>query len=198
MLPSSALPQETCASVEDGELAADMNVLDIVTPGLSTNQTQPDPVTDSHFIIMHNLTTYQAFVAISEVLGLTCLQCPGFGIRTAAANLPAPIVPTLQQQIVPHMTYVDMLPWSALRDRLLQSLGAINEAEFTRDMLQGDLRVWGSTPWDPMAWEVGPGFAARWWFLIDDSIIRTSNFWRAQRGESPLPTSSLKSSSPVM
>jgi hypothetical protein len=147
---------------------------------------------------MHNMTTFQAFVAISQVLDLTCLQNPGFGIRAAAANLPAPIAPTLQQQIVPHLTYVDMLPWSSLRDRLLQSLGVINEAEFTRDMLQADLKVWGSTPWDPMAWEVGPEFAARWWFLIDDSIIRTSNFWRAQRGEAPLPASLLKSSSPVM
>jgi hypothetical protein len=78
----------------------------------------------------------------------------GFNICALASNLPPPIAPTLQQQIVPHAPYVDMLPWSSLRDRTLNSPTAINESEFVLDM--AELKVWGSTPWDPMGWEVGP------------------------------------------
>ncbi|KAH8895588.1 NAD(P)-binding protein [Thozetella sp. PMI_491] len=178
--------------------AADTHAVGSLVPAAFPRPAHPDPVADNHFIIMHGMATAQAFAAIAQALDLDCIDETGFCIRTPAANLPTPIAPTLQQQLVPHKPYVDMLPWSLLRDRLLQSLGVINEAEFIRDMLQADLKVWGSTPWDPMAWEVGPSFAARWWFLMDDSIIRTSNFWRAQRGEAPLSVSLFKSSGPVI
>ena len=94
------------------------------------------------------------------------------------------MAPTFKQQIVPHKTYVDTLPWPSLRDRILNSPSALNEQEFLTDVAL--LKVWGSMPWDPMAWEVGPEFAKKWWFLMDEGIIRTSNFWRAQRGEAPL------------
>jgi hypothetical protein len=53
-------------------------------------------------------------------------------------------------------------------------------------MVSGDLKVWGSTPWDTLAWEVGPEFARKWWFLMDNEILRASNFWRRQRGEQDL------------
>jgi hypothetical protein len=65
----------------------------------------------------------------------------------------------------------------------LNSPTAINDLEFLQDMASGDLKVWGSTPWDPRGWEIGPEFARKWWFLMDDGIIQTSNFWRSQRGE---------------
>jgi hypothetical protein len=69
---------------------------------------------------------------------------------------------------------------------MLNSPTAINDLEFVSDMGFSDLKVWGSTPWDPAGWEVGPEFARKWWFLIDDGIIHTTNFWRSQRGEEPL------------
>ena len=146
----------------------------------------PDPATDNHFIVMPCMTTYAAFMCIAEVLKLACMQDTGFNIGASPNTLPSPIAPTIQQLIVPHGPYVDMLPWSSLRDRILNSPMAINEAEFIQDMATGDLKVWGSTPWEPMAWEVGPEFARKWWFLMDDGILRTTNFWRSQRGEEAL------------
>ena len=36
------------------------------------------------------------------------------------------------------------------------------------------------------AWEVKPSFAMKWWWLLDQEIIKASNFWRGERGEEPL------------
>ncbi|KAL9616155.1 MAG: hypothetical protein Q9160_008935 [Pyrenula sp. 1 TL-2023] len=144
------------------------------------------PPIDDRFIVMNNMTTHAAFMCIANMLGLACMGDPGFAIRALASALPSAIAPTLQQQIVPHKPYVDMLPWASLRDRILNSPEAINEAEFIKDMACSDLKVWGSMPWDPMGWEVGPEFARKWWFLMDESIMRTTNFWRGQRGEEAL------------
>jgi hypothetical protein len=114
--------------------------------------------------------------------------CDGFNIRAPICNLPQTIVPTLQQQIIPHKPYVDLLPWPSLRDRVLNSLTVINEQEFVMDLVS--LKVWGTTPWDPMGWEVAPDFAKKWWFLMDEGIMHSTNFWRAQQGEVPLTLTS--------
>jgi hypothetical protein len=156
------------------------------------DQVSPDPTIDNHFIVMHGVTTHAAFLRIAEILQLACMQDSGFNINAPTCTLPPDIAPTLQQQIVPHKPYVDMLPWSSLRDRMLNSLMAINEVEFLLDMASGDLKVWGSTPWDPMGWEVGPNFARKWWFLMDDGIMHTTNFWRGQRGEEGLVLASFQ------
>jgi hypothetical protein len=49
-----------------------------------------------------------------------------------------------------------------------------------------EVKIWGSMPWDPTGWELGSEFAQKWWFLLDEGIIRTSNFWRCQRGDDML------------
>jgi len=54
-------------------------------------------------------------------------------------------------------------------------------------MASKEIKVWGASSWDPIGWEISPGFAKKWWFLIDDGILQTANFWRSQRGEEPLP-----------
>ena len=162
-----------------------MNLSIFSSPILGTPQDQLslDPTTDNHFIVIHSMNTYSAFLCIADILKLACAQDSGFNIGALACTLPPPIAPTLQQQIVPHKPYVDMLPWPSLRDRILNSPTAINDLEFLHDMESGDLKIWGSTPWDPMGWEIGPEFARKWWFLMDDGIMHTSNFWRRQRGE---------------
>ncbi|RDW66678.1 hypothetical protein BP5796_09427 [Coleophoma crateriformis] len=154
------------------------------TPMTFTGNLSPDPKVDSHFIVMPSMTACSAFTCIVHALDLTCAEGSGFNIRALPGTLPPALVPTLQQQLVPHQPYVDMLPWSSLRDRMLSSAQVINELEFVSDM--PSLRVWGSTPWDPMGWEITPEFARKWWFLMDDGIMHTTNFWRSQRGEEAL------------
>jgi hypothetical protein len=157
-----------------------------------------NPATDTHFIVIQSMATWAALECISNLLKLDCGQNTGFNIR--ATEVPPSLAPTLQQQIVPHSPWVDMLPWISLRDRILSSLTVINEQEFVLDM--ADLKIWGSTPWgksapmisdivilsfvDPIGWEVTAEFANKWWFLIDDSVLQGTNFWRSQRGEQAL------------
>jgi hypothetical protein len=161
-----------------------MNPLSSSVSGNFQRNVSTDPTTDNHFIVMHSMTTAAAFACIANVLELSCMQDTGFNIRALTCNLPSAIAPTSKQQIVPHKPYVDMLPWSSLRDRILNSLMAINEIELVMDM--DSLKVWGSTPWDPMGWEFPPEFVRKWWFLMDEGIINATNFWRAQRGENAL------------
>jgi hypothetical protein len=129
------------------------------------------------------MKTWEAFDRIAHLLELDCLRGTGFNIRTQSP--PPSLTPTLQQLIIPHKPYIDMLPWCLLRDRILSSISAINEVEFVQDM-SSDLKVWGSTPYDPVGWEMSAEFARKWWFLIDDAMIQATNFWRVQRGEEAL------------
>lgn len=141
-------------------------------------------LSDSNFTVLQALTPQAAFLEIVRMLVLDCKQSSGFNI--GAASIPPSIAPTVQQQLVPHKPYIDMLPWPSVRDRILRSMTAINEAEFIQDMGSEELKVWGRAPWDQMSWEVGPNFAHKWWFLMDEKIISITNFWRSQRGDEPV------------
>jgi hypothetical protein len=37
-----------------------------------------------------------------------------------------------------------------------------------------------------MSWEIDETFARKWWFLMDETVLASTNFWRAQRGDIPL------------
>ncbi|PTD09329.1 putative oxidoreductase [Fusarium culmorum] len=168
-------------SPDQGQSFAQHDLNTVVVDTLGTS-----PLADSHFIILADMTACAALAVIAECLNLDCQPRPGFHIKALFLELPSAIAPTDLQKLVPHKPYLDMLPWASLRDKLLQSVSVINEDEFMADMRSGNLRVWGQVPWDPMGWEVTPDFARRWWFLMDAGIVRTSNFWRSQRGEPPL------------
>ncbi|KAH7411200.1 hypothetical protein BKA64DRAFT_375876 [Cadophora sp. MPI-SDFR-AT-0126] len=146
-----------------------------------------DPMRDNRFMVMQQIDLWDAFLNIASKLELACAQDSGFNIVAPVNSLPPSLVPTLQQRFVPHKPYIDMLPWPSMRDRILNSPSSINEIEFTADMASNDIKVWGATSWDPIGWEISPKFAKKWWFLIDDGILQTANFWRSQRGEEPLP-----------
>lgn len=170
-----------------------MTVAEILETSAFVSQfSSPGPMVDSHFIVLTDMTACAALAVIAQRLDLDCQLNPGFHIKALAECLPSSIAPTQLQKSVPHRSYLDMLPWASLRDRLLKSISAINEEEFMLDMRVGHLKIWGSVPWEPMGWEVGEDFAKRWWFLMDDGIIRTTNFWRSQRGERPLSLALLK------
>lgn len=78
-----------------------------------------------------------------------------------------------------------------MRYRIPASVSAVDEVEFARGMLSDRLKIWGPLPWDPMSWEFDAYMLRKWWFLIDDDMVRTTNFWRAQRGEEGLVLGSL-------
>lgn len=146
----------------------------------------PAPDTDTRFVVMQAMTTSSAFWVIGRMLELQCTQESGFNISAEISSLPPTLHPTARQQTQPHKPYIDMMPWAALRDRVLANVAVINEMEFVNDMLSESLKIWGNVPWDPMSWEFDDEVLRKWWFLMDEDIMRSTNFWRAQRGEQGL------------
>lgn len=146
--------------------------------------TVPEPTTDTSFIIMLSMNACNAMFVISEVLNLTCSQRP----RVYSPTTPGPpsLMPTHLQQTIPHHGYIDMIPFPDLRDRILETLAVINEEELCRDLQSDDWKIWGKRPWEPKSWEFAQDFVLKWWFLLDDDILRMTNFWRMQRHEEPL------------
>ncbi|SPJ78344.1 uncharacterized protein FTOL_06733 [Fusarium torulosum] len=93
-----------------------------------------------------------------------------------------------------HHPWIDLLPVAQLRDNIIQrDVDSYDEAglccAFTgRGLDQGTgVMVWRE-PWDPSGWEVTADFARTWGWVIAGcyDIFRSTNMWRAQRGERPL------------
>ena len=54
------------------------------------------------------------------------------------------------------------------------------------------MKVWGSNPWEEGAWEIGETFAVKWWFLMEEEVLRGTNIWRGLRGERRLGVEGIK------
>ena len=150
---------------------------------------------DNHFLVIPVMTALAAFRQLSIMLNISCSLEDGFHVRTPANCLPPAVAPTTTQQLIPHKTFVDALPWPSFRDKLLTSMNVINETELALDLRQ--TRIWGVAPWNPMSWEIAESFARKWWFLMDENVLASTNFWRAQRGETPLVLGELASLSGI-
>ncbi|KAH8177885.1 hypothetical protein LIA77_02967 [Sarocladium implicatum] len=173
--------------VSDNDTGTDTDLVQLQLWAASARHVfSSEPAVDSHFLVLTDMTACAALAVIAERLQLDCNLQPGFNIKALPDDLPSSIAPTSLQRSVPHLSYLDMLPWASIRDRLLASITTINQAEFMTDMRMGSLKVWGRIPWDPIGWEVSEEFAKKWWFLVDEGVIQTTNFWRSQRGEKPL------------
>lgn len=138
---------------------------------------------------MPGMTALNAFCSIAVVLDIACSFVDGFHVRAPSNTVPPPLKPTQHQQIVPHKPYIDVIPWPELRDKVLASLSMIDEDELLRGLRKSC--IWGCAPWEPMSWEIDEGFARKWWFLMDESVLASTNFWRAQRGDMPLVSAQL-------
>ncbi|KAK9376565.1 uncharacterized protein V1513DRAFT_251602 [Lipomyces chichibuensis] len=98
-------------------------------------------------------------------------------------DIPPSLYPTQLQGIVPHIQYIDAIPFASLRDSLLLQLhsGGFDEIDFCSDLLADGFRIWGNDPTQPMAWEITEEFAKKWRWLMDDSILDIAKFWSGQR-----------------
>lgn len=82
-----------------------------------------------------------------------------------------------------------------MRDNLIRAGDDLDDDELCHDLTafwdtrssNATLLVWG-TPWDPGNWEVTEDFAKKWEVFLRGcpEILRSTNSWRARRGEKPL------------
>ncbi|OJJ29881.1 hypothetical protein ASPWEDRAFT_63338 [Aspergillus wentii DTO 134E9] len=158
-------------------------------------------------LVQFNFT--KALMENTRVLGLTSAELHDDAIspfNTAGpwqydrhALLPPGLQPTIVQRTVPHHPWLDLLPISQMRDNLIFAGESYDETQLCLDLKgQGSVNaeysgiiVW-SDPWDPNGWEVTEGFARSWGWVIQGcwGLFRSTNAWRAQRGEKPLFPSS--------
>ncbi|KAI0449134.1 hypothetical protein F5B21DRAFT_495257 [Xylaria acuta] len=116
-------------------------------------------------------------------------------VNLEVGTLPTELQPTDLQFRTLHHPWLDFLPIPHMRDNLLRrGVECFDEDELCCAMVgRGDLCdaafiVW-SDPWDSYGWEVTEGFArSSWGWTIAGclELYRSTNKWRAQRGEPPL------------
>ncbi|KAI0483420.1 hypothetical protein F4859DRAFT_472790 [Xylaria cf. heliscus] len=116
-------------------------------------------------------------------------------INLEVGKLPTELQPTDLQRRTVHHPWLDLLPIPHMRDNLLRrGVESFDEDEFCCALIgSGDLAntafvVW-SESWDGYGWEVTESFArSSWAWTIDGcwELYRSTNKWRAQRGEPPL------------
>ncbi|PYI02323.1 hypothetical protein BO78DRAFT_432955 [Aspergillus sclerotiicarbonarius CBS 121057] len=120
-----------------------------------------------------------------------------FSVASAntAGAVPASLWPTTLQRTLPHHPWFDIFPFPTMRDNFLRAGDAFDEDDLCHDLMgfwdprrtDATLLVWG-IPWDPLSWEVTEAFARKWGWTLKGcpEILKSTNYWRARRGEKPL------------
>lgn len=118
------------------------------------------------------------------------------------AHLKPLLQPSSTQLTHPHHPYLDILPFPAFRNRVIQLLMVqpppFDSEKLCQDLKSDGLICWGSTkrdgrdivgsgaPWDLRSWEIKPWFLKKWWFLFDGpdgQLYEHSRWWSELRGE---------------
>lgn len=123
---------------------------------------------------------------------------PFYWLREAShaemSKYPDGLKPTILQQTVEHHPWIDLFPFSQMRDNILQMGDAFDDIRLCHDLVEihqcpGDwsgLIVWGD-PWDPYSWEVSEQFLKKWsWVVQGCWKLFDSTNWRTKRGERKL------------
>ncbi|OIW22863.1 hypothetical protein CONLIGDRAFT_586585 [Coniochaeta ligniaria NRRL 30616] len=180
----------------------------------------PDPWLNN--IQFAKTTIFNAFLTIalslgfnlSDLFGASCLggatQSPFYRPTTpqddpqallAAARrpcVPSNLQPTLQQILIPHHPFLDLIPFPALRSRAITLAAAMPHA-FSMTELKKDVYVHGALvcwvggrgigsgqPWDTRSWEAAPWFLRKWMLLldgVDGEMWKSSTWWQEARRE---------------
>ncbi|KAK1675369.1 hypothetical protein BDP55DRAFT_693926 [Colletotrichum godetiae] len=171
----------------------------------SRKSPSPDPMSDS-LIRLVQFNLFRGLMENMKTLGITmpmicdddCVSPfgsdPVYNVNTAW-NVPYFLKPTETQLTRVHHPWLDFLPLPRMRDNLIKAGDDWDDEALCLDMIgngdapsgQGGMILWGE-PWDPNSWEVTEDFVEKWRWILEgcEEIIRSSNYWRAKRGEKRL------------
>jgi hypothetical protein len=158
----------------------------------------------NHLLTLTKLNVHRAFMCNMASLGITWewMQedsvSPFYTIGPAKEVIPTRpnMLPTTLQKNNEHHTWIDLFPCPLMRDNLVRAGNEWDDEDLCTDVMgfwdggspdpQG-LIVWGD-PSDIRNWELQPGFVKKWGWIVRgcSEIIRSTNQWRAKRGERPL------------
>ncbi|KAK1449319.1 hypothetical protein CMEL01_08634 [Colletotrichum melonis] len=168
----------------------------------SRRRPNPDPMSDS-LIPLVQFNLFRGLMENMRTLGITmpmicdddCVSPfgsdPMYNANTAW-NVPYFLKPTETQLTTIHHPWLDFLPLPRMRDNLIKAGDDWDDEALCLDMVgdgdapsgKGGMILWGE-PWDPNSWEVTEDFVEKWRWILEgcEEIIRSSNYWRAKRGE---------------
>ncbi|KAL7904903.1 hypothetical protein GGI35DRAFT_189723 [Trichoderma velutinum] len=146
----------------------------------------PPSSLNQEFLFLTSTNIIAAYIANATLLHISCTTTHPRTFQLTNSSTPASLEPTLLQKTIPHPPVIDIIPFPGVRNRLIRSLDVIDLGKLSQDLVDGAFRVWGHAAWDGTGWEVSEAFARRWWFLMDEQLIRVTNFWRRQRLEGEL------------
>ncbi|KAK1624337.1 hypothetical protein BDP81DRAFT_438288 [Colletotrichum phormii] len=171
----------------------------------SRRSPSPDPMSDL-LIPLVQFNLFRGLMENMKTLGITmpmicdddCVSPfgsdPVYNVNTAW-NVPYFLKPTETQLTRVHHPWLDFLPLPRMRDNLIKAGDDWDDEALCLDMIgdgdapsgQGGMILWGE-PWDPNSWEVTQDFVEKWRWILEgcEEMIRSSNFWRAKRGEKRL------------
>jgi hypothetical protein len=152
------------------------------------------PLADTHFIVVRGMSTSAALFTNAKILQIRCdyVRAPDVYVE-AGFKAPAALIPVPLQTENPHYPYIDLLPFPKLRHNLLHAGNMMNPREMWEDLTDGDVKVWGNSPWDEKGWEFGEKFITKYWYVMDNEVLSTANFWRMTRDEPMLSLEAIKS-----
>ncbi|KAL2061265.1 hypothetical protein VTL71DRAFT_7538 [Oculimacula yallundae] len=111
------------------------------------------------------------------------------------SQYPPNLQPTALQICIPHHPWIDLFPFPALRDTMLLQGEDFDEDDLCYDLVEichapserSGLIVWADA-WNPESWEMTEEFARKWGWMLRgcEDLMRSTNFWRRQRGEEDL------------
>lgn len=117
-----------------------------------------------------------------------------------ALTLPKAFQPTQAQLTISHHALLDILPWPAVRSRLISMYSLPSDLwprhpsdgaecslmRLVYDMEDGGVKVTGSDPLSDMSWEVEQKFFEAWWWALDQGVLTATNVKRVARGQPKL------------
>lgn len=166
---------------------------------------------NDHLLCLMQFNVMRAFGTISSIIGLSPsnlldddASSPFFThAHVPQLLLPTSLAPTALQKSTPHHPWLDILPFPQMRDNLLRlesdASTDIEKRHYDADSLchwmvgldssqrEAGLILWGD-PWNLFSWEVTADFFQEWGWTLEGCVelFRSTNYWRAKRGEKPL------------
>ncbi|KAI9891610.1 MAG: hypothetical protein M1814_002544 [Vezdaea aestivalis] len=114
-----------------------------------------------------SVTAFAAMYNNAVVLQLSCEKAAIPMKSQVRHSVPEPLKPTHAQLTVPHLPYIDAIPFPAVRQNLIALNGFIDEEAFCGDLINpNSVSVIGNQSWDPEAWKMSDEFMKRWGYLF--------------------------------
>lgn len=165
--------------------------------------TNNSPTTD-HLLSLCKINIKRAIMENIHAVGMT-MEWTQRDETISIFNMPTPqlpehlippsLRPTQCQRRIPHHPWLDFFPFPNMRDNLIAVQDVIDDDDLCHDLMafwdtrntDATMLVWGH-PWEPDNWEITPAFLKKWGFLLRgcEDAMRSTNRWRAKRGEKPL------------